>query len=172
MKNPLFMNDHILRDKRTKLPLKIRGEFDLPTPDGGEDPIITFLFSNAEDLGIKMQPKDLKKTRDLKTPTGRVVSFEQLKDNIRIIGTEINVRLDQASRIKQIDLTHIHDIAILQPVKDEKPKPASDSVKTATNSIGKHTLRQNIANPEKVYFPTPKGLKLAYEVLILTWRRR
>jgi hypothetical protein len=164
----IFTDSQVVRDARTGRPRKIRGVFELPVYDTEEESISAFLFANADYLGLAMQPNDLKKIHDVATPTGRVVRFSQMQDGIRILGAEIQVRLDQSSRMRQLDLAHVPPGKIIQPSVDEKALTAAAAVKAASDSLGAHTLRQKVASPEKVYYPTQEGLQLAYEVLILT----
>ncbi len=164
----IIKNSQVVRDARTGRPLKIRGAFELPVSDKAEDSISAFLFAHADELGLAMHANDLKKIGDVRTPTGRVVRFEQTQDGIRIIGTEIQVRLDNSSRVRQVDLAHIPPAKIIPPAGDEKVLTAAASVKAASDSLGAHNVRQKIASPEKIYFPEAEGLRLAYKVLILT----
>lgn len=163
----IFTDSQVVRDERTGRPLKIRGEFELPVSVRVEDSIIDFLFANCDQLGLAMQKSDLHKVQDLATPAGRVIRFEQRHEEIRIFGTEIQVRLNHSSRVRQIDLTHIEPVKVVQPARDKKALTAAAAVKAASDSLGEHTLRRKVASPEKVYFPTPEGLRLAYEVFIL-----
>ena len=164
----LFKASHIVRDALSGHPRKIRGEFELPTSDTLEKSIVTFLVANSADLGLALQTKDLKKTQDVTTPTGRVARFIKTRDGIPIIGTEIHVVLDRTSKIKQIDVEHITAENVLQPSGRKKILTDDAVVKKVRSSLGVHTLRQKVNPPRKVYLPTPEGLQLAYEVIILT----
>jgi hypothetical protein len=163
-----FADSQVVRDAQTGRPRKIRGDFELPVADTAEDMVKSFLFANADELGLAMQANDLNKIQDVATPTGRVVQFEQMHDGIRILGTEIQVRLDGSSRVRQIDLAHVPPGKIIEPAGDEKVLTTAAAIKVARDVLGEHTLRQKVAKPEKVYFPQQEGLRLAYEVLVLT----
>jgi Zn-dependent metalloprotease len=155
----IFTDSQVVRDARTGRPLKIRGEFELPVFDIERDSIKAFLFANADDLSLAMQPKDLNKIQDVETPTGRVMRYQQMQDGIPILGTEIQVRLDRASRVKQVDLAHVPAGNGIQPKGDEKALKAAAALTAANEAIGAHKVRQKVASPTIVYFPTPEGLR-------------
>ena len=161
-------DSQVVRDVRTGKPLKVRIDFELPVGDTAIDAVKAFLLINADELGLDREAKDLKKEQDVDTPTGRVVRYKQIMDEIPIVNTEIQVRLDSSSHVRQIDLALAPSLRIIQPIRDEKALISEAAIKSARDSLGSHIVRKEIATPEKVYFPTPEGLRLAYEVLILT----
>lgn len=164
----ILQDSEVRLDKRTGIPKKVRGEFALPLADTDEDSIKAFLMSNADELQLAMEEKDLTLIKDVTTPTGRVLRFQQNKDGIPILGTEILVRLDRQRRVKQLNLEHVSRIRIATPVADEGKGTAAKAKKAAVDAIGEHKLRQAIAKPQEIYYSTPQGLRLCYLVSILT----
>jgi Zn-dependent metalloprotease len=146
----IFTDSTVVRDPRTGRPLKIRGEFELPVFDTTGYPLKAFLFANAEELSLSKQVNDLNKIQDVETPTGRVVRFEQMKDGIPIFGTEVQIRLDRSSRVKQIDLANVPQDNVVKLKGDQKRITANEAIKLACDSLGEHTLRQDIASPKEI----------------------
>lgn len=155
-------------DKRTGIPKKVRGVFALPVADTDEDSVKAFLISNADELQLAMEEKDLSLIKDDTTPTGRILRFQQTKDGIPILGTEILVRLDRERRVKRLSLEHVSPVKIAKPAADQSKLTVAKAKKAAITSIGEHKLRQAIAKPQEVYYRAPEGLRLCYSVLILT----
>jgi hypothetical protein len=146
---------------------KIRGEYMLPVGDSIEDSIKAFLHTNSRDLGEVPDPENLKIIQEVSTPTRKVVRFQQQQNNIPVLYTNIVVQLDKSNRIKQVDLGHTSNTNIIQPSADRNISP-EEAIKYASESLGSFTLRKKPVAPIQVYYPTPNGLKLAYQVLILT----
>lgn len=175
-KNSILQDSRIVRNTKTGRMSRIQGTFELAVADKAaakgaakaEDTVKNFLVANADALELGMKADDLKKVQDIETPLGRIVRFEQTEGGIRILDTEIQVHLDQESRIRQIDLAHVPPGRISQLDGDEKMLTPAQAVKNASTSLGTFTERQKTATPEKVYFQTPAGLRLAFNVLILT----
>lgn len=163
----MLKDSDVRRDERTGLPRKIRGEFPLPAGDTATDSVRVFLEENSDELGLKADEKSLGLIQDLITPTGRVVRFQQMHLEVPVVDSTVVVQVDRVNRVKQLDLGHVRDVLadISATAKKIAPKAASNK---AVNSLGKHTLRQKMKDPEQVYYPTPQGLRLAYLVLILT----
>ncbi len=164
----LLEGSQVVRDAQTGRVRKVRGEFELLVADAAGDSVKALLLDNAGDLGLTATPDDLQVIQDVKTPTGRVVRYGQLQDGIRVLGAEIQVRLDRSSKVRQLELSIVPGGNVVQPAGDAKALTAAAAVKAAAASLGSHTLRQKVETPEKVYFPKPDGLRLAYEVMILT----
>ena len=164
-----FSGSQFTRDNRTGRPLKVRGNFELPVSDVSEDSVKAFLFANADELELDMRAEELKKVQDVETPTGRVVRYIQTKNGIPILNSEIQVRLDHSQKVQQIDLMPAPSIRIVPATKGEREALSPESaIRAARDSIGEHALRKEIGAPEQVYFPTPEGLHLAYDVTVLT----
>jgi hypothetical protein len=165
---PIFGSGQISRDQQTGRVRRLRGTFALPAGDTPADSVKSFLFANADELGLAMQAKDLKLVQDMETPTGRVVRYQQTLDGIPIMGTEIQVRIDRSSRVQQVDLAHVSPAKVSKPAGDEKALTATAAAKVVRDSLGESTLRSKSGAPTKVYFPTDAGLRLAFDMLVLT----
>lgn len=164
-----LIGSQFTRDRQTGRPLRVRGNFELPAAETYKDGIKSFLFDNVDELELNMQDEDLMKVQDVETPTGRVVRYIQTKNGIPILNSEIQVRLDRSQRIQQIDLMPAPSIRVAPAIKGEREILSPESaINAARDSIGEHILRKEVDAPKKVYFPTPEGLHLAYEVMILT----
>lgn len=168
MNGAILDKAQITRHPKTGRIRRASGTFSLPVGDTAQDSVKSFLFANADELGLSMKDSDLKTVQDVATPTGRVIRFQQLQDGIPIFGTEILVTLDNASRLRQIDLEHVPAGQIVRPVGDQKPMAAQDAAKVAQDTLGEVKLRQSMKTPDMIYFPTSDGLRLAYEVYVLT----
>lgn len=157
------------RDRQTGRVLKVRGNFELPVAETSKDGVKSFIFANIDELELNMQADDLMKVQDVETPTGRVVRYIQTKNGIPILNSEIQVRLDRSQRVQQIDLMPAPSIRIAPAIKGKREALSPESaINAALDSIGEHILRKEISAPKQVYFPTPDGLQLAYEVMVLT----
>lgn len=166
-KKSILTDSYVRWDEREGRPRKIRGRFALPSADTMEDSIKTFLDSNADELRLGIGTKDLEVIQDVSTRTRRVVRFQQLQDGIPVFGAVVMVQLDKSDRVRQLDLGHVSRVKIVAPAA-EKMMTATEAKKAASDSLGDFKLRQKISTPEKIYYPTPDGLKLAHIVLIPT----
>lgn len=167
----------VIRDQATGRPRRIRGEFPLPSAgarskaagDKAQEPIRDFLKANADAFGLKADEQSLQVTKDVSTPTRHIVHFQQLHEGIPVVDSSVVVQVDKADRVKQIDLGHarpmVADEAADSGSKKMTPKQGQ---KAAMAVVGDANLRQDVGDPELVYYPTDAGLKLAYKVLIPT----
>jgi hypothetical protein len=168
MKGGLLLKDSdVRRDERTGLPRKIRGEFPLPAGDTAEDSVRAFLEQSGDELALKADKKSLKLTQEVTTPTGRVVRFQQLHEGIPVVDSSVVVQVDKANRVKSLDLSHVRATVAETRVTDTSLTP-KEAVKKALESLGNPALRQKMTNPERVYWPSPEGLRLAYMLIIPT----
>src|SRR5262245_17577394 len=167
----------VRRDQVTGRPRKIRGEFQLPAVAGRgraaaytlEDPVRNFLKANADEFGVTADEKSLKVVQEVVTPTRRIVHFQQLHEGIPVLDSSVVVQVDKANRVRQVDLGHARPIvADAAAVIKKKPITVKQAQKAAMAPVGDAALRDDIAEPELVYYPTDAGLKLAYKFLILT----
>lgn len=150
------------------IPKQIRGEFSLPSGDSAEDSVKQFLFEHAEDLSLELSEGDLACYQDVQTPIGTVMRFQERRQGVPVLGSEVVVRLDKAGRVKQINLNQCAKAPIMAPAQDAKKITAKAAVQAASKSIGEHQLRAKGEKPQEMFFPTPDGLRLAYVVTILT----
>ena len=115
-----------------------------------------------------MQIDDLQPIKVVSTPTGTIHRFQQYKDGIPVFGTEILVRIDASQRVRQLNLEHISPARVVTVAADAAQLEPKAAIKAASDAVGVHTLRKKTALPSKTYYPTDKGLKLAYLVMVLT----
>lgn len=163
-----FDRGQVYRSPQSGKVYRVRGVFPLPVGDAPADAVIGFLLANADSLGITPEAASLEMVQDVEAPTGRVVRFEQRLDGLPILGTEVQVVLDRSSHVRQIDLALQPVDRVARQVGDEKPLTAAAAVKLARQALFAPTLRQKVSTPRKVFFPAQEGLRLAYEVVILT----
>jgi hypothetical protein len=175
---PQIQDSNVSRDQLSGRPRKIRGDFDLPMMSGsrsadaeGGDTIApavrAFLKANADQTGLRADESSLEVVQEVSTPINRVVHFQQMHEGIPVVDTSIVVQVDDANRVKQVDLGNA-TATVAQKVGDERKLTAKQAVAAATAAVGEVSLRQPVKDPDEVYFPTDAGLKLGYQLLILT----
>ncbi len=134
-----------------------------------EQKLKDFLVNNGPQLGMDLRAQNLECTQDLRTPTGRVVRYRELRDGIPVHGTEVVVRLGRRENVRQVDLLHEADTPVAEVAGDEPGLTSSKALRTALAAVGGHTLRGGeTPRSERLFYPTAEGLKLAYRVLIPT----
>lgn len=163
---------NIRRDARTGFPRKIRMEALLPQQsaafgDESVDPVRSFLEARSGELGLRTDESSLRRTKDDVTPIRRVVHYQQLHEGIPVIDTDVVVQIDHSNRVRQIDLGHHPAPHVLENASDSSLSPA-EARERAVASLGAVTLRQEVEEPQEVFFPTDAGLRRAYKVLVLT----
>jgi len=163
----ILKNSDVRWDERTGRPKKIRGEFVLPAADSTEDAVKIFLQTHREELRFDVAAKDLKKIQDTDTPIRRTIRFQQLLGGLPVFGGMIAIHLDKGNRIRQIDLAHAPAGRCCAAGSDAKIT-AKEALKRASEAIGPFTQRSKPPKPEKIYYPTEAGLRLAYLILIPT----
>jgi len=174
---PKIQDRDVSRDQSSGRPRKIRGDFDLPTTSAGaaadsaQDTIVpavrAFLKANADQTGLRADENSLQVVQEVTTPINRVVHFQQMHEGIPVIDTSIVVQVDDANRIRQVDLGTASP-TVAENVSDERKKTPKQALEAATAAVASTALRQPVKDPTEVFFPSDAGLKLAYEVLILT----
>lgn len=176
---PQIQDGNVSRDQLSGRPRKIRGDFELPmtgkgfglTDSEGKETIApavrAFLKANADETGLRADEQSLQVVQEVTTPINRVVHFQQMHEGIPVVDTSVVVQVDDANRIRQVDLGNA-TATVAQKVGDDRKMTAKQAVAAATAAIGDASLRQPVSDPEEVYFPTDAGLKLGYQVLILT----
>src|ERR1700752_5433140 len=90
-----------------------------------------------------------------------------MHEGIPVIDTSIVVQVDDANRVRQVDLGNASP-TVAGNVGDDRKKTPKQALEAATEAVGAATLRQPVKDPTEGYLPTDAGLKLAYELLILT----
>jgi Fungalysin metallopeptidase (M36)/Peptidase propeptide and YPEB domain/Fungalysin/Thermolysin Propeptide Motif len=173
---PQIQDGDVSRDQLSGRPRKIRGDFDLPQTAAGMSAdesgniapaVRAFLQANADQTGMRADESSLKVVQEVSTEINRVVHFQQMHEGIPVIDTSVVVQVDDANRVRQIDLGNA-STTVFEKAGDERKMTAKQAVASATAAVGAATLRQPVNDPSEVYFPTDAGLKLAYQVLILT----
>jgi hypothetical protein len=173
---PQIQDGDVSRDQLSGRPRKIRGDFDLPQTAAGMSAdesgniapaVRAFLQANADQTGLRADENSLKVTQEVSTEINRVVHFQQMHEGIPVADTSVVVQVDDANRIRQIDLGNA-STTVFEKAGDERKMTPKQAVAAATAAVGTATLRQPIQDPAEVYFPTDAGLKLSYQVLILT----
>jgi len=175
---PKIQDREVSRDQTSGRPRKLRGDWDLPTAmsagaaaDSAQDTIVpavrAFLKANADQTGLRADENSLQVVQEVTTPINRVVHFQQMHEGIPVIDTSIVVQVDDANRIRQVDLGNA-STTVAENVGDDRKKTPKQALEAATEAVGAATLRQPAKDPTEVFFPTDAGLKLAYEVLIPT----
>jgi len=175
---PLISEDaNIRRDETTGRPRKIRGDFELPEStlaaadsEGGgvAGAVRAFLQANADQTGLRADESTLSLMDEVSTPVRRVVRFQRLHEGIPVLDSSVIVQVDDANRVKQIDLGDTPQIAADQgaATKELTPKQAQQA---AMASLGEPAaLRMDGGDPEQVYYPSASGLRLAYKVFLPT----
>ena len=160
-------------DTRRQRPRQVRGEFALPaalgdTEEAAGASVKRFLSDHAADLGLDMTGMDLEQTQALSTPTGDVIRYRQVRDGTPIWGTEVLVRVDDKERIQQINLEHESGTPVVDVVGDAAVVTSRKATAIAKKEIGQFVARGRPSKPEKLYFPTDEGLRLAYRVVVPT----
>jgi hypothetical protein len=148
-------------------PRRIRGDMPLPKSTSAQSAVSQFLATNALELRLNIDPKSLRLVHKVETPTRVVYRYQQFIGDIPIDDSEVIVQTDRKNSVKQLDFGHLADIEIVKSSKAKAigTKKAYDA---GLKSLGKVTLRKVKPNPSLLYFRTDEGLKLAYQVLILT----
>jgi hypothetical protein len=173
---PQIQDGDVSRDQLSGRPRKIRGDFDLPqtaadmSADGGDTiapAVRAFLKANADQTGLRADENSLKVVQEVSTPINRVVHFQQLHEGIPVIDTSVVVQVDEANRVRQVDLGNASP-TVAENASDARKMTPKQATAAATAVVGAATLRQPVKDATEVYFPTDAGLKLAYEVLIAT----
>ena len=172
---PQIQDGDVSRDQLSGRPRKIRGDFELPmtaamAADGGDTiapAVREFLKVNADQTGLRADENSLKVVQEVNTEINRVVHFQQMHEGIPVVDTSVVVQVDDANRVRQVDLGNASP-TVAEKVGDNRKMTSKQAVAAATAAVGEATLRQPVKDPAEVYFPTDTGLKLAYEVLILT----
>ena len=160
----------VRRDSPQGRPRQIRGEFAVPERETPEESVREFLSAHQDELSLDARSESLRSVRNISTPTGYVVRFEQLVDEIPVFGSEVIVELDRENRIRRIDLEHKSAMQILAPEAGATRLSSEQAVDAALNDLGNPTLRE--AQPEarttEVYYPKENRLRRAYLVRIST----
>lgn len=177
---PQIQDGDVSRDQLSGRPRKIRGDFDLPMTaadmaaegegEGTIAPAVrAFLQANADQTGLRADANSLQVVQEVSTEINRVVHFQQMHDGIPVVDTSVVVQVDDANRVRQVDLgTASPTVAEKVGASDDRKMTAKQAAAAAQAAVGEGTLRQPVKDPTEVYFPTDAGLKLGYEVLILT----
>ncbi len=137
-------------------------------PGSAEKNVKAFLVENGAQIGMELGPPDLECIQDLRTPTGRVVRYRELRDGLPVHGTEVVVRLGERENVCQIDLAHEADSPIVEAVGDGPGLTPDEAIRLALEVVGEYSHRGEPPRSEKLFFPTAEGLKPAYRVVILT----
>lgn len=174
---PQIQDSNVSRDQASGRPRKIRGEFALPMiesrsadAEGGDTiapAVRAFLRANTDQTGLRADENSLQVVKEVATPINRVVHFQQMHEGIPVVDTSVVVQVDDANRIRQVDLGNA-TATVAEKVGDDRKKTPKQAIEAAMAAVGEATLRQPVKDCTEVYFPTDAGLKLAYEVLILT----
>jgi hypothetical protein len=172
---PQIQADDVSRDQLSGRPRKIRGDFDLPMTAGNSadesdtiaPAVREFLKANSDQTGLRADVNSLQVVQEVSTPINRVVHFQQLHEGVPVVDTSVVVQVDEANRIRQIDLGNA-STTVFEKVGDDRKMTAKQALKAAMTAIGDATLRQPAKDPEEVYLPTDAGLKLAYQVFLPT----
>lgn len=161
----------VRRDARTGAPRKIRLEAPLPQSDAlsdaGGDSVRSFLEAHSGELGLRADGSSLRQTKDDTTPARRVVHYQQLHEGIPVVDTDVVVQIDNSNRVRQIDLGHYPAPRVVETASDGTLSPG-EARGTAVASLGTVTLRQEVEEPQEVFFPTDAGLRRSYMVLVPT----
>lgn len=175
---PKIQDRDVSRDQSSGRPRKIRGDFDLPMTAAGAEAdsaeggtivpaVRAFLKANSDQTGLRADENSLQVVQEVTTPINTVVHFQQMHEGIPVLDTSIVVQVDDANRVRQVDLGSASP-TVADNVGDERKKTPKQATEAAMEAVGAANLRQPVKEPTEVYFPTDAGLKLAYEVLILT----
>ena len=163
----------IRRSERTGMPRKVRCEIPLPAADTAVDAVRAFLSQHSEELGLRADEKSLQMIQNVSTPVRRVVRYQQCHEGIPLVDRAVVVQIDQAGRVKQMDLTH-------EPAAGMAARaaaPAADAggmlspeaaLNAAMRHLGTPVLRMTAGEPHQVYYPAGERLRLAYLALIPT----
>lgn len=161
----------VRRDARTGAPRKIRLEVPLPQSDAfgdeGGDSVRSFLAAHSGELGLPADEGSLRRTKDDVTPARRVIHYQQLHQGLPVVDTDVVVQLDNANRIRQIDLGHHPNPHVVEVAGDSALSPG-EARQRAVSSLGAVKLRQEVQEPGEVFFPTDAGLRRSYLVLVPT----
>ena len=166
-------------------PRKIRGEFPLPvaapTADAAEGQSLTnavqaFLRANADATGLNADDSNLRPLQEVATPIGRVVRFQRLHEGIPVVDASVVVHVDDANRVKQIDLGDTPQVVTPAPAaaaaagaRSVRKLTAKQALKAAQDSLGPQAkFRLKVDEPTQVYVPVGGGLRLAYLVVAPT----
>src|ERR1043166_3800670 len=175
---PLISEDaNIRRDETTGRPRKIRGEFELPQStlaaadsEGGgvAGAVRAFLQANADQTGLRADESTLSLMDEVSTPARRVVRFQRLHGGIPVVDSSVIVQVDDANRVRQIDLGDTPAVVTDQGAAEKTLTP-KQAQQAAMASLGEPAaLRMDAGEPEQVYYPSASGLRLAYKVLLPT----
>lgn len=173
---PQIQDGDVSRDQLSGRARKIRGDFDLPVTAAGMSAdesgniapaVRAFLQANADQTGLRADENSLKVVQEVNTEINSVVHFQQMHEGIPVVDTSVVVQVDDANRIRQIDLGNA-STTVFEKAGDERKITPKQALTAATAAVGEANLRQPVQDPTEVYFPTDAGLKLAYQVVILT----
>ena len=133
---------------------------------GGIAPAVrAFLQANTDQTGMRADENSLKVVQEVGTEINRVVHFQQMHEGIPVVDTSVVVQVDDANRIRQIDLGNASP-TVAEKASDERKMTPKQAAAAAVAAVGQPTLRAAVEDPTEVYFPSDSGLKLAYQVLI------
>lgn len=162
---------------------KIRGEFELPLPASSmrgatdeaaapsmADSVKAFLQANVDQIG--MPAANLELISEVDTAARKVVRFQRMHEGVPIVDSNVIVQIDDANRVRQIDLGDAPQVVAPPAISDEAPGrklTPKQAMQAAMNAVGEGaSLRMAADDPSPVYVPTNNGLRLGYLVVLPT----
>jgi len=151
------------RPKRLFTSIRLDGSKSVP------DNVIQFLKDHNKELGIDFDKYFYELVRDVKTLTGRILSFQQTASNIKVLNGLITVGLDPGLNIISVSLGNRD----LKPYHENfqsfvKISPDEAKEKSLTSFSENMLLRIPLEAPELVLVRIDDHDHLAYSVLVLT----
>ena len=161
-------NVEVSRNPSTNVISKLRGTFVLPprTVAGDEsEAVLSFLKENAADLQFDTLQTNLALVQKTSLPTANVFRYQQLINSVPVYDSYVLVQTGD-NAVKQIDLSMASTAAVAAPPASQLS--ADEATRRATAAVGSVELRSTRVEPKLWYFKARGGLRLAYEVLVLT----
>ncbi len=151
------------------IPRRISCRIPATPKDSLENTARALLEELGAPLRLSASREDLVLKQSKKTSTGSFARFHQHIEGIPVRSAEVLVHIDSSGNLRQIIANH--QIRSAELVVPKIPKISANQAEEIMRAAVKEpfTLRaKRKLRVEKIFFPTPGGLKLAWEVVACT----
>src|SRR4051794_5554306 len=143
---------------------------DMPLTQGTADAaaVADFLRAHAAELQLGIDPKALTLVHEANTPVGKFYRYQKTVDGVPVHNAFVIMQVDHQASVRHIEVSHNAHLLPAADAVGGQDIGAQGAQTRALDSLGNIKLRASKPEPVKMYFPTDTGLRLAYQVLVLT----